>query len=463
MHAGRLAMVRTMGCDVDDVDLAFGEPLDFEFSPTGVALASDAARYLRGCVVMNHVVLFGIGAALVGVAWLVLQKGGRASMAAALGMLKMPGILIIPAMFLWPGTALAGASMLFFPGKTGGWAALGAVVMITNVAALWVLYRVVIRRVPVDARDEPDPRLFADAADPGAPAPLAGWKRALYRLAFGDDIWVTQGTGYFADMYGLVFDCYQPGCAWALLLEIAVTLCVAFLSAWKPRHGMPCNLRNSIITVLFSALFVVAAGVRPFNSLLDNVVMAVVQLMTAIAMAAMTAGIAWEADPASAAFAVAAFCLFWSAMVVMAKGVWDAVVYMVDVWLGRRSGARRNARVVEAALVQERYADLQQCEDLDDGSLAGSFRAAPVLEFAKATPNTSGHAPMQSLPDSSFEPSGSAAHPRRQVTGTSSLAGSSFLTRSALASPQKTPRGAAQQGRPFAFEPIVIVGPLVEL
>eukprot|EP01063_Lacrimia_lanifica_P041022 TRINITY_DN9470_c1_g2_i4.p1 TRINITY_DN9470_c1_g2~~TRINITY_DN9470_c1_g2_i4.p1 ORF type:complete len:440 (+),score=127.00 TRINITY_DN9470_c1_g2_i4:1579-2898(+) len=306
---------------------------------------------------MNHVALAAFGAACLALAWVVrrVQGATQDGFEPALAQTKVPGVLIVPLMFLWPGTALSGARLLFFPSVTGGWMWLGALVMLCGPAGLGLIYWKVLRRVPELAEEVVDTRLYPDPAMAEAPAMLAGWKRVFYRFAFGDNIWVSKGAGYFADKYGMMFDSFKAGCTWVLLLQIGVNLALAFLSAWKPPGGTTCTVRNAIISTIFVAYFFVVAWTRPFNANLDNAVEILVAAMTATALVAMTVGIAFELPPGSASNSVAALCLYHSAVLVIAKGVWDVMVYIADVWMERRSAARRSARMNAIAGVERGF------------------------------------------------------------------------------------------------------------
>eukprot|EP00664_Eupelagonemidae_sp_cell27_P001016 gene1016-9849_t len=53
-----------MGCDMEDVDLGNEEPVDWEFSPFGLALGAHPKRYFVGAVVGNPAVVAAVLAAL---------------------------------------------------------------------------------------------------------------------------------------------------------------------------------------------------------------------------------------------------------------------------------------------------------------------------------------------------------------------------------------------------------------
>eukprot|EP01063_Lacrimia_lanifica_P010274 TRINITY_DN1699_c0_g1_i8.p1 TRINITY_DN1699_c0_g1~~TRINITY_DN1699_c0_g1_i8.p1 ORF type:complete len:805 (+),score=80.90 TRINITY_DN1699_c0_g1_i8:291-2417(+) len=373
--AGKLALIRNFGCEVDDVDLGFDEPLDFEFHPTGVALGRGRARYLVGAVVMNLTLLIAFLGLCVGGAVLLATVTDR-TFEQSLAVLKSPGLLLVPYMFLLPGTCLASARLLFSPGVSGGgWAAAGGAVLLLVCATPVVLYWYVIRRIPSGAHLSPDPRLFRAGGGMRSEAPgtyLTGTKRGVYEFAFGEHIWVSSAEGsYFCDTTGLVFDSYKEGRAWVLLAEIGLNILLSFMSAWKPADSTQCHVRNGIISVAFLAFFGAVAWMKPFLAALDNAVATALAGMTAFALVAITIGIAGELGSDGVVFGISAWCLLLSALLVMAKGVYDLMVYAIDLCLDRRQGARDAARRQEEvhgmiamplARVRDRDQDIVSCD-----------------------------------------------------------------------------------------------------
>eukprot|EP01063_Lacrimia_lanifica_P010271 TRINITY_DN1699_c0_g1_i2.p1 TRINITY_DN1699_c0_g1~~TRINITY_DN1699_c0_g1_i2.p1 ORF type:complete len:786 (+),score=107.48 TRINITY_DN1699_c0_g1_i2:291-2360(+) len=346
--AGKLALIRNFGCEVDDVDLGFDEPLDFEFHPTGVALGRGRARYLVGAVVMNLTLLIAFLGLCVGGAVLLATVTDR-TFEQSLAVLKSPGLLLVPYMFLLPGTCLASARLLFSPHVIGTpYAVLGGIVLVFVCASPVLLYTCIIRHVSAEAHIVADPRLFLASeivSDELRSGVLSGWKRMVYAFMFGDYIWVSYGGSYFCDTTGLVFDSYKEGRAWVLLAEIGLNILLSFMSAWKPADSTQCHVRNGIISVAFLAFFGAVAWMKPFLAALDNAVATALAGMTAFALVAITIGIAGELGSDGVVFGISAWCLLLSALLVMAKGLYDLIVYAVDVFLERRQGARDEARV----------------------------------------------------------------------------------------------------------------------
>eukprot|EP01063_Lacrimia_lanifica_P030544 TRINITY_DN4873_c1_g1_i1.p1 TRINITY_DN4873_c1_g1~~TRINITY_DN4873_c1_g1_i1.p1 ORF type:complete len:968 (+),score=181.92 TRINITY_DN4873_c1_g1_i1:69-2972(+) len=406
MAGFRLAVARDMACDVDDVDLNFNETLDFEFHPSTAGLGGHPARYLIGAVVLNHVLVFGFGSiCLSGAWWLRRQRGEEDDpdgMQSALAWMKIPGVLIVPTMFLLPGTGLTGARLLFFPHLTDGWAALGALGLLSCAAGLFYVGWIILRQVPRKARLMRDPRLYPEVAaeeqweEGDAPEPLTGPFKVIYRLSLGEVIWVTEGGGYFADKYGLIFDSYREGLHAMLLVEISLNVFLALLSAWKPQAGTACNLRNTIISVSFTAFFIAVLWLRPFSALIDNLAVVLIASTTAVAFAAMTIGIWAELDPNGAVFGLAGVCLYGSAVFLIAKGVWDIVWYIIDLLLSRRASARSQARQVARS---PRAAPARMMITVTDGEMWGVVKEprAPSREHSYGDLNLTFNRPPASL------------------------------------------------------------------
>eukprot|EP01063_Lacrimia_lanifica_P031463 TRINITY_DN5190_c0_g1_i2.p1 TRINITY_DN5190_c0_g1~~TRINITY_DN5190_c0_g1_i2.p1 ORF type:complete len:1076 (+),score=84.23 TRINITY_DN5190_c0_g1_i2:35-3229(+) len=338
---GGLGAVRGLGCDVDDVDLGLGVPLDFEFSPTGLALGAGRMRYLVGAVVANVGVVVVTAAVMVGAARCAPVGGAGASMNQRLAALRAPGLLLIPYVFLLPGTCLAAGRILFAGGPVTvpayGVSAMGLLVCC---ASPCILYRTVVGKVGAKARLVDDPRLGAPGSD-GAMAP--GRRRVVYRFVFGEQIWVSSGReSYFADKMGVVFDSYRAGLQHMLIVEVLMSLLLCFLAAIRPGRGPLCHSRNTAICLMFFAWLVAVVKYPPFLAPLQNYWTQLIAVCNAGALLLMTLAIALEENGVLSE--IAGVLLIHSALLTMGRGVYDVGAYTLDLYIQRRSGAWADAR-----------------------------------------------------------------------------------------------------------------------
>eukprot|EP01064_Diplonema_japonicum_P036968 TRINITY_DN851_c1_g1_i3.p1 TRINITY_DN851_c1_g1~~TRINITY_DN851_c1_g1_i3.p1 ORF type:complete len:1283 (+),score=258.87 TRINITY_DN851_c1_g1_i3:77-3925(+) len=353
----RVAVLKDLGCEVEDVDIDEDETLDWEFHPTGLGVGNSPRKYLFGAVVMNPVLILGILTLLVGLAACLKFCKGLPTWGAALGAVKAPGLIFIPFLFLVQGTSLISARVAFFPGNGLGTFEVGLawVVLIICITSPGVLYAGVLRRVHTEACMIPDARLHPDdplvkrlCATSGAPKVNAytGVTAVLYKLAFGDRIWVSSDAGsFFADMYGGAFDSFKPGAVvWFPCLEIMVMVILSMLAAWRPTKGMACDTRNIFICCLFAGFFFTIVIKRPYLSVFDNFVAVLLSFCMFLSVLLMTTGLWMHLDSESFPFLSSAYILLSTAYVVFFKAVWDMVFYFIDIYIGRRQSARTLAR-----------------------------------------------------------------------------------------------------------------------
>eukprot|EP01064_Diplonema_japonicum_P036969 TRINITY_DN851_c1_g1_i4.p1 TRINITY_DN851_c1_g1~~TRINITY_DN851_c1_g1_i4.p1 ORF type:complete len:571 (+),score=123.71 TRINITY_DN851_c1_g1_i4:1623-3335(+) len=353
----RVAVLKDLGCEVEDVDIDEDETLDWEFHPTGLGVGNSPRKYLFGAVVMNPVLILGILTLLAGLAACLKFCKGLPTWGAALGAVKAPGLIFIPFLFLVQGTSLISARVAFFPGNGLGTFEVGLawVVLIICITSPGVLYAGVLRRVHTEACMIPDARLHPDdplvkrlCATSGAPKVNAytGVTAVLYKLAFGDRIWVSSDAGsFFADMYGGAFDSFKPGAVvWFPCLEIMVMVILSMLAAWRPTKGMACDTRNIFICCLFAGFFFTIVIKRPYLSVFDNFVAVLLSFCMFLSVLLMTTGLWMHLDSESFPFLSSAYILLSTAYVVFFKAVWDMVFYFIDIYIGRRQSARTLAR-----------------------------------------------------------------------------------------------------------------------
>ena len=386
-NVGKLAVLNSFGCQMDDVDVG-DEPLDWEFHPTTMSLGSAVGRYKLAAMVMNPVVVVCIGL-LVLCAAAVMQATQGYGREKAISVTRFPGILYIPYLFLLQGTSLVAAQVVFDPSRYPTMVAvLSYVTLALCLLSPVLLYTNVLRHVKREAELFPDPAIVGNPAT-GEPGKRAN--SAVYKFAFGTDIWVSRQS-YFAEKYGNCFESVKPTCLWYILCELAVILCLSLLSGWKPSSVTSCNIRNIFITILLVLFFVATVVKRPFLSAMDNLIAVVLSLLLASAVLGVTIAIAAESSKDSALYAISSVCLLVSALMVMVKCLWDFGIYVMDLLISRRSGAREQARSQDTVLKNDFELELalspQNSDPLSDLPYSAQTCVQPssaLMEHAEAS------------------------------------------------------------------------------
>ncbi|KAJ9451517.1 hypothetical protein DIPPA_14038 [Diplonema papillatum] len=112
--AGKLAVLKNLNCQVEDIDLVDAEPLDWELHPLGLPLGSTKQRYFAGAVVYNCVlVLFLIALQLLASVYFRFRDGHSFFEAGA--SVRYPSLAFVPLMFLYQGTTLAATNLVYRP------------------------------------------------------------------------------------------------------------------------------------------------------------------------------------------------------------------------------------------------------------------------------------------------------------------------------------------------------------
>ncbi|KAJ9463828.1 hypothetical protein DIPPA_25139 [Diplonema papillatum] len=356
--AAMLVLIKDFGCSVDDVDLQEAEQLDWEFHPTGTEISSGRRRYMLGAIVMNPVVLLCFLVLVQSIAGGIrLVYGVRWE--EAQGTAKLPGFLYLPFLFLLQGTSLVSARLAFYPGDDHPLITVfAALVLLVCLCSPAIIHHFVLRRISSgDARCLKDPKLhpedFVDGAAKtnclivaGAPFYLRGPRRRwLYRFVFGDFVWASSGAeDNFVEKYGVIFEGLKYERTWFPVVEMSSMISLSLLSAWRGSSALSCNVRNFIVCALFFGLLVTTVVAPPFLAPFDNLTSALVTGSLLAALILMTVGIWANIEPASAVFGAASYLLIVSAVVVLCKAVWDLSLQIFDIFIGRKTGARRTYR-----------------------------------------------------------------------------------------------------------------------
>eukprot|EP01063_Lacrimia_lanifica_P030796 TRINITY_DN4968_c0_g2_i3.p1 TRINITY_DN4968_c0_g2~~TRINITY_DN4968_c0_g2_i3.p1 ORF type:complete len:881 (+),score=212.70 TRINITY_DN4968_c0_g2_i3:309-2645(+) len=333
--AGKMSIVKNLACEVEDVDVG-DEPLDWEMHPVGVGVGRAGSQFILGAVVYNPVLLLGFTAVLMAGAGAVKAATGW-PWAIAMGHLSLPGVCYIPVLFLLQGTSLAAAQLAFAPSRTSAGGVCFGWVLVLVCAAAPAMAHQILGIVPRRAAVAGDPRLA-----PGAP--LQGWRRAVYRFVYGEQVWAGNDGTPFCDQYAVMFDALRPGCLWFVPCEMGSVVAVSLLAAWQPQSMAECTARNSLITTVLAAVCGALALVRPYSAAYENLAAGAVAGSLFLAMLLLTVALA-APDSAGSLAPGALTCLVTSGWLAVAKAATDLLAYFIDLLLlARRATAHAAPR-----------------------------------------------------------------------------------------------------------------------
>ena len=375
-------------CKVDDVDLDHAEPLDWEFHPLLFGIGTHNHKYFLGAVVSNIGILLVF--LLVNYCMALVQTSCFGiSWGTALFYVRAPGLLYLPLIWLLMGTSMAASGMAFFPSRApAAVAVLGWIVLIGCASLPLVMWRMLLRPARFHATNVPDPRVNEDAAqicgkytgdDEMQKKVLTGWQRHAYIMVFGRELWVRKDGAdeNYVAKWGLFFETYRGNYHWFSLVEMVQIMFLAFSSAWKPTTFEMCVTRNVMITIGLAAFFFAIAYLRPYNSTFDYIVACLMSGMMFVAVALMSIALIMKGEPkdtVSTISEIAGFLLLISAMLLAFKGAYDIILYLVDIFIGRRKGA------LDAA-AKGSVDDWQQGRVTDELLLLNSGATAEVEEL----------------------------------------------------------------------------------
>eukprot|EP00754_Rhynchopus_humris_P013670 Rhum_TRINITY_DN14340_c17_g1::Rhum_TRINITY_DN14340_c17_g1_i1::g.83640::m.83640 len=355
---GRFAVLVGLKCEVDDIDLEHAAPLDFEFSPTRLALGGQGyeQRYFLGAVVGNTALVVGFFLANYAVAYGLRACFGL-SFENAVFFSRVPGLTYIAILYLMMGTALSGANLLFFSSGNPVSVVAGLLALGYCVAVPVLMWTRLLRPAVFHGVLQPDARLdptTAAASPTGKQVKvLTGWRRGAYEFVFGPCVWVRKegGPDFFVEQYGMFFEQYRGGYQWFSIVELTQAIVLALTSVLKPTTPTTCTVRNVWLTLVLLAFFVSVVRWKPFNSRLDQLVASAMTGMMFLAVLLMSVTLLMHGNPESVSkyfLSGSGFLLFCSAGLALMKGIYDIALYALDIFIGRRRGAFRAARCKDA-------------------------------------------------------------------------------------------------------------------
>ena len=372
--AGKAAILMSIECKVEDIDLENSEPLDWEFHPLQFGIGAHSDRYFIGCIVANLSLVACFGVMNYVVAWVATQTLG-VTWEDAIYYVRAPGLAYIPMMWLLMGTSLSASHLAFSPLPGRGWTAvLGWSVLALCGSIPLIMWAGLLRPAAFHAKFVPDPRIDPIAAHsllclnnradevekPSSTKDkllgergvvLQGWKRKIYISVYGKDVWVKKGKRhpFFVEQWGMFFEIYRGGYHWWSMVEVGQIVFLALASAWKPEKVGMCVLRNVLITLVLFAVLMMSIWLHPFNARIDHIASIVLNglMFGSVLLISISLIISQSSGPSSTAtsFAeIAGVMLLSGAVLMMLKGIYDFILYILDISLGRRRDAMKAAR-----------------------------------------------------------------------------------------------------------------------
>eukprot|EP01065_Artemidia_motanka_P045995 TRINITY_DN6860_c0_g1_i1.p1 TRINITY_DN6860_c0_g1~~TRINITY_DN6860_c0_g1_i1.p1 ORF type:complete len:1177 (+),score=230.48 TRINITY_DN6860_c0_g1_i1:52-3582(+) len=378
--ATRLAVVAAIRCEVDDVDLDAGKPIDLDFHPTGVPVGDSAQRYFLGAVLLNPVIVVSVLALLSLLAGAQLLyfdvAGSPISWIDAFANVRGPGLCFIPFFFLLQGEALAAAHLTFFYDRGPialcfvGAAALGtcAFIPFRLGKSLLRLHEKAVTVADPRISREARAHLIASGVHPRGELLTGVWAKA-YGFAFGKCVWVGENgwsgasqraTPKFVERYGVVFESFRKGRQTFVCFEMFASFVLAVLVAWKVDGvGLQCHLRNALICLLLLGLAVATLLLLPYLSPMDNLFAGMNALCQLAAVIVIAFGIGYDHDDL---LAVGSILTLVSGVLLTVKAVYDFLFYCLDITVGRRRNALDAAATGVELGVWERAGDRKDTE-----------------------------------------------------------------------------------------------------
>ncbi|KAJ9438614.1 hypothetical protein DIPPA_14363 [Diplonema papillatum] len=362
-----LSVLADLCCQVDDVDITEAAQLDWEFHPTQTMFGSGPRKYMLAAIIVNPLLVLAFLGILVAAA-AVYKFKRKGTWTQALGKCRAPSLSHVPFLFLVQGTSLVAARLAFFPADSPAFVVvLGWCILSLCVASPAILYFGILKRLPGHVAHVPDPYLFPEPEE--TRRVLRGWSRNVYRFTFGDIIWVSkEGASFFAERNGLYFEAYRPGYAPFACVELAQTVALSLLSAWRPGTGAACNGRNALICAMFAATTAVFSVVRPHSAALDNLVVSAVGATMTVSVVLMTVALWAPSASFALLFSLAAHLLLVGAIVVFVKSLWDIFAHVVGLYMGRRKATRKLLRKSDHELLNPKRDDTELAEMHAEGT-----------------------------------------------------------------------------------------------
>eukprot|EP01065_Artemidia_motanka_P035610 TRINITY_DN4351_c0_g2_i1.p1 TRINITY_DN4351_c0_g2~~TRINITY_DN4351_c0_g2_i1.p1 ORF type:complete len:1489 (+),score=423.54 TRINITY_DN4351_c0_g2_i1:2-4468(+) len=395
-NAGKLAVLTSVSCTVEDVDLAGAEPIDWEFHPIGAPVGSHYHRYFLGALIFNLVILVGLLAILLALAG-VMVSFFKVPFLKACGSVKCPGMVFIPMMFLMQGTSLAASNMSFFPQRApGAVAALGWIGLCLCAATPLLLWWLLLRPSRFNARLVPAPRLEGNK--------MSGWKRSAYMFTFGKKVWTT-GTApgspedFFVERWGPVFESYREGFQWFGCVELSSLLGLSIFAAWQPAPGAGCHARNFMMVAFLGGYLALIVIKKPYLALLDHIISTFLAgaMFAAVFSIALSIYLseAGSSVPFLSQFAVK--MLLISCFVMLFKALYDLSLLVTESRIDRNR--ERRFSVAKALDDEDTALPLVQ-QSLGSDSEMSHFRSATPEEgespvWRASSPVTSFHKPSE--------------------------------------------------------------------
>eukprot|EP00662_Eupelagonemidae_sp_cell21_P044260 gene44261-4716_t len=174
-------------------------------------------------------------------------------------------------------------------------------------------------------------------------AVMRGWRRTVYKAVFGPRVWITVRLPndplsdgrhwYFADQWGLFFDCFRPSLQWFVLAEMTCSMLLSVFAMVPVSSRAACHTRNVSICILLGLFLALLCWKRPYQSMMDNAVVVPTALM--VFSAVVTPRITGAPTPGNGGtfplLIAGADLLLASAVLISVKVAIDFAAYAYDI------------------------------------------------------------------------------------------------------------------------------------
>jgi hypothetical protein len=442
-----------------------------------VDAAGPAERYNAGIVLGAFVLLAGVAALVAGVVAPVrllvarsVEKNAGYAYGDALSWSRFPGLLSLPLVLVLPGAAEAGAAALSSraASTTPVARAIGAIGVVMCVAVPVLLacaFRLRFRRLFVWSIAGEGTDAGGPAAGPGRPVTASRLvKKQLSRrvdalVLVEDKEWCAAPSAFMADAaetdaerthtllrhFGMFFDVYRGKAPWFLTVELFFVVATSIASGLHKATG--CSALAWTLAVLYSALAVAFAVIRPHAVRLDRVLYGLLSFAQAAAVLGaaaieLTNAHGGDSTHATRARTGASFFLSAVSMSAGAVGVYELGKVMYQQVKAHRAKQRATQRAADgtrdAPPLEAGLLDMDRLEALE---LERDAAFPPDVERSAAAP------PAQHLPPADFDHHGPSDQPEHQPQTSPAAEGLDFDLDAFLAEDRNTAADARDAGR----------------
>eukprot|EP01065_Artemidia_motanka_P048737 TRINITY_DN7930_c0_g1_i1.p1 TRINITY_DN7930_c0_g1~~TRINITY_DN7930_c0_g1_i1.p1 ORF type:complete len:1053 (+),score=219.80 TRINITY_DN7930_c0_g1_i1:58-3216(+) len=318
-NIAKLAMLSKADCGDD------AQEMDWTLHPTGVALRGSAhvgAVVSNTCLLGGFIMLHWVLVNIVHAQLPKCREGGKGATdwQGSCGAVRFPSLAVFPYAFLFQGSVLSVATLLF-SGSTE-FAAVGfagvLVVVVAPFAGLWFL---------TDAS-------FAARYSSSSPQ---GRCRTVKWFLVGEAEWVST-DGAFVQRWGEVFSPWKGGRRRRfLLVELGHIVPMTFAAVRPPDGWQDCTANTAAMAGVLAIHFAALVATLPYIAPFENAFLLLEALLQVLAVVGTAVGYS-SGDAAHWTFTGSARVVVAAMYVMLVKALLDLAVYAGDMWQQCRGG-----------------------------------------------------------------------------------------------------------------------------